>query len=125
MARLNVKSIKLKDELGNFLALITAQREQLTEQVANGEPINMRAMVDLTKCFEAATRSKIALDRADQKREDSLSPEEELEEVKNYLMSFDHKERLAILEDIIKRHNITVVKANKKFLTVRSADPGI
>lgn len=127
--KLNVKTLKLKDELGDFLALIKQQKEQVTKAAVdssktgvNKEVIN--ALVALTKCFEAATRSKIALDKAEKKREESLTPEEELEEVKKYLLEFDHRERYEIVNDIILRHNKKCMSAKKPFL-VREVDGGV
>ena len=126
--KLNVKNLKLKDELGNFLALIKQQLELLTEKAVEGsgefDPSIVQGMVNLTKCFEAATRSKIAIDRADKKKEDNLTPEEELEEVKIYLMDFEHRERLDIVHDIIVRHNKKCMVAKKPFL-VKEVDGGI
>src|SRR5690348_15987238 len=105
--KLNVKSIVLKDELGNFLALIKHQLEVLTKRAMDtpSDKGITNDMVALTKCFEAATRSKIAIDKADKKREDSLSPDEELEEIKVFLMEFEGRERLDIVNDLILRHN--------------------
>lgn len=123
--KLNVKTLKLKDELGNFLALIKFQLEEVTDKATKGagklDPTILKAMVDLTKCFESATRSKIALDKAEKKKEDSLTPEEELEEVKIYLLDFEHRERLEIVNDLISRHNKKCMSAKKPFL-VRDVD---
>jgi hypothetical protein len=126
--KLNVKNLKLKDELGNFLALIKQQLEEVTAlaltEKGRVNPTILKAMVDLTKCFEAATRSKIAIDKAEKKREDSLSPDEELEEVKLYLLEFEHRQRLEIVNDIILRHNKKCMSAKKPFL-VREVGDGI
>jgi hypothetical protein len=121
--KLNVKNLKLKDELGNFLALIKYELEKVTASALSGKPV-AREMVDLTKCFEAATRSHIAIEKADKKREDSLSPEEELEEIKIYLMSFTHSDRLEIINDLIGRHNKKCLTAKKPHL-IREIDRGV
>lgn len=126
--KLNVRNLKLKDELGNFLALIKQQLEEVTALALVGagkvNPAVIQSMVALTKCFESATRSKIALDKAEKKKEDSLSPDEELEEVKLYLMEFEHRERLEIVKDITERHNKKCMSAKKPFL-VREIDKGV
>lgn len=125
--KLSIRNIKLKDELGNFLALIKHQLEEVTTAAIVGagksNPAVIQSMVALTKCFESATRSKIALDKAEKKKEDSLSPEEELEEVKGYLMEFEHRERLEIVKDIVERHNKKCMSAKKPFL-VREIEKG-
>lgn len=126
--KLSVRNIKLKDELGNFLALIKHQLEEVTTAAITGagksNPAVIQSMVALTKCFESATRSKIALDRAEKKKEDNLSPDEELEEVKGYLMEFEHRERLEIVKDIVERHNKKCMSAKKPFL-VREIEKGM
>lgn len=125
--KLSVRNIKLKDELGNFVALIKQQLEELTQKaLANRGKVDkdvIQGMVSLTKCFEAATRSKIALDKAEKKKEDSMTPEEELQEVKKYLMEFDHRDRLDIINELIVEHNKKCMSARKPFC-VRDVDNG-
>lgn len=126
--KLNVRNIKLKDELGNFVALIKQQLEELTSlAMASKGKVNkdvISGMVSLTKCFEAATRSKINLDKAEKKKEDSMTPEEELEAVKKYLLEdFDHRDRLDIINELIVEHNKRCMSARKPFC-VREVDNG-
>ena len=118
---MDVYEIALQDELAKLIALIVREREKLEN--ADSKEV-LASITVLTKAFESASRSKLALDKAQVDREKKLTPEEELKHVMACITAYSNRDRYEIIGELVKQHNKLCVK-NKSNYIIRMADAGI
>lgn len=100
--------MRLKDELNAALAVVAHARESLTNEM-NTEWAQKKLSVDdkflkklqsMTAAFNSLTESKIRLDKAERAMEADMTPEEEREAVKQYLMDMVPSDLSAFIADV-------------------------
>jgi uncharacterized protein YdcH (DUF465 family) len=99
--------VRLKDELDKTIALVVHARESLDNEL-DSEWAQKKLSVDkaflaklkeLTASFNSLTESKIRLDKAEKAIEKELTPEEEREAVKYYLMAMKPSDMVQLVKE--------------------------
>lgn len=103
----NAIFLKLKDELDRTIALVVHARESLENEL-DTEWAQKKLSVDkafvaklkeLTASFNSLTESKIRLDKAERAIEAELTPAEEREAVKQYLMDLPPADLVQLVKE--------------------------
>lgn len=107
MAGKNEVFVKLKDELDKTIKLVVHARESLDNEL-DSEWAQKKLSVDkaflaklkeLTSSFNSLTESKIRLDKAEKAIEAELTPAEEREAVKRYLMDMVPSDMVQLVKE--------------------------
>lgn len=121
----NERVIRLKEELNLILELVVHSREALKNELST-EFAQKRLSVDktfltklkeLTACYNSLTDARIRLDKADRSLEKDLSPAEEKEAVREFILSLGGDERGRFLRQMIVSHNATTLTTGGKKMT--------
>lgn len=108
MASKNAIITRLKEELDAAIRLVVHARESLENELSS-EWAQKKLAIDktfvsklreLTASFNSLTESKIRLDKAERAMEQDLSPEEEREAVKGYLMDMTPGELRTLVAEV-------------------------
>lgn len=109
----NDRVIRLKEELNLILELVVHSREALTNELSTefaqkkltiDKPF-LTKLKELTACYNSLTDARIRLDKAERSLEKDLSPAEEKEAVRDYVMSLTNLERGRFLKQMVVKHN--------------------
>jgi len=107
MAGKNEVFVKLKDELDKTIKLVVHARESLDNEL-DSEWAQKKLSVDkaflaklkeLTSSFNSLTESKIRLDKAEKAIEAELTPAEERDAVKRYLMDMVPSDMVQLVKE--------------------------
>jgi hypothetical protein len=110
----NDRVIRLKEELNLILELVVHSREALTNELSSefaqkklaiDKPF-LTKLKELTACYNSLTDARIRLDKAERSLEKDLSPAEEKEAVRDYVLSLGRAERGKFLKQMITKHNM-------------------
>lgn len=112
----NERVIRLKEELNLILELVVHSREALTNELSTefaqkklaiDKPF-LTKLKELTACYNSLTDARIRLDKAERSLEKDLSPAEEKEAVRDYIMSLGVPERGRFLKQMVVKHNASL-----------------
>lgn len=102
---------RLKNELDLQLELICHSRENLQQEMLTSyaastglKQDHLKALQQLTACFNDLTRARIALLKAEREAEDSMTPADEKEAVEEYILSMQPAEQREFLSKLVKRY---------------------
>ena|SRR4026208_1519310 len=94
--------VKLKDELDSALKLVQVVRKALEDEISSDWDRGIKKLhidrefltklKELTSSFNSLTESKIRLDKAEKQIEKDMTPDEEREAVRRYLMDMGYGE---------------------------------
>jgi hypothetical protein len=99
--------VKLKDELDKTIKLVVHARESLDNELDNEwaqkklsvDKAFLAKLKELTSSFNSLTESKIRLDKAEKAIEAELTPAEEREAVKRYLMDMVPSDMVQLVKE--------------------------
>lgn len=113
MASKNAVFVQLKNELDSAIKLVVHARESLDNEL-NSEWAQKKLSVDqnflkklkeLTASFNSLTESKIRLDKAEKAIERDLTPAEEIEAVKLFLMDLSPGDLRSLVKEVRERRD--------------------
>lgn len=120
----SARVIRLKEELNLILEVVVHAREALSNELKS-EVAQKKLSIDakflgklraLTSAYRELTDARIRLDKSERTLEKELTPAEELEAVREHVLSLENPERGKFLRDLIRRHNsLMKAKGNKVF----------
>lgn len=101
--------IRLKAELDAAIELVAHARESLSNELQSewaqkklsADDKFLRKLKEMTASFNSLTESKIRLDKAEKNMEEDMTPDEELETVKQYLRELDAATLKAVLAEVV------------------------
>lgn len=126
----NERVVRLKDELNLILELVVHSREALTSELSSefaqkklaiDKPF-LTKLKELTACYNSLTDARIRLDKADRSLEKDLSPAEEKEAVREFILSLAASERGRFLKQMVVAHNAAL---SPKIIESRKTDPDV
>lgn len=107
------RAIRLKNELNLFLEMVADMRQRLLNELddaakaGNSQYIDktfLSKLKDLSTCYERLTKCRIDLNKAEKQMEDEMTPAEEMETVRNFVMALDNTERAKFLWKLNEAH---------------------
>lgn len=116
LAKLLSSSVSLQNELEDLLKILRFQRETLTNEMVSGMAYRQQDLSEslvtktskLTLAYEKALSAKIRLDKHLKDAAAEMTPDEELESVKKYIIDLDSMVRRGVIIDLLNYHNTNV-----------------
>jgi hypothetical protein len=113
LAKFDARSVRLIDEIEAMLKLLVFQREALQNNLFSGlgykqDSVDLKTVAaskELTLAYTRMVEAQIKLDKHLKQVADLMTPEEEREAVKKYILSLPVKEAGDLLQIIIKKHD--------------------
>ena len=113
MASKNEVFVQLKNELDSAIKLVVHARESLDNELSTEwaqkklsvDANFLKKLKELTASFNSLTESKIRLDKAEKAIERDLTPEEECEAVKLYLMELSPIDLRTLVKEVRERRD--------------------
>lgn len=118
VAERTARAIRLKEELNLILELVVKMRERLERELEDSDQVQAKyidkgfisKLRELSMCYERLTSSRIALGKAEKAEEAEMTPAEEMEAVRAFIMALDNTERAKFLWKLNEAHKNSTEK---------------
>lgn len=121
----SARVIRLKEELNLILEVVVHAREALSNELSS-EVAQKKLSIDakflsklkaLTSAYRELTDARIRLDKSERTLEKELTPAEEKQAVREFILSLEGKERASMIKGLIVDHNSMLARPGQAFMS--------
>lgn len=116
----SARALRLKTELNQILELVVEMRVRLENELKDSAQQKFidKGFIDkvnkLSQSYERLTSARIALDKAEKAMEAEMTPAEEIDAVRNFILAMDSQERGKFfykIKELLQRRNEPIPEA--------------